>query len=83
MTNIDLNQRTRSENYDNRFVFRDTHVNNYVRGVDDSNRVNSLYYELKGRKTDYSVRLGRQPGNAGGVLGRFDGAFAGYNLAPK
>jgi hypothetical protein len=29
------------------------------------------------------VRLGRQPGSSGGVLGRFDGAQAGYNFTPK
>ena len=38
---------------------------------------------MKNRKYDYSARLGRQPGNSGGVLGRFDGVQAGYRVSPK
>jgi hypothetical protein len=83
ITNIDLTQRTRSDEYDNRAVFRDTHINNYLRGQDDRNRVTSLYYELKNRKSEYSVRAGRQSGSSGGAPGRFDGVFAGVNVSPK
>jgi tetratricopeptide (TPR) repeat protein len=83
VTNLNLTHRYRSENFDNRFVVRDTHEKNFLEGQEDENRLSALYYEVKDRKRDYSVRLGRQPGSSGGVLGRFDGAQAGYNFTPK
>jgi hypothetical protein len=64
-------------------VIRDTHTKNFLTDQDDTNRLSALYYEVKDRKRDYSARLGRQPGSSGGVLGRFDGATAGYNFTPK
>lgn len=83
VTDLNLTHRYRSENFDNRLVIRDTQENNFLAGQDDENRLSALYYEVKDRKRDYSVRLGRQPGSSGGVLGRFDGATAGYNFTPK
>ncbi|BAV33209.1 hypothetical protein SCL_0889 [Sulfuricaulis limicola] len=83
VTNLNLTHRYRSEDFDNRFVVRDTHTKNFLTGQNDANRLSALYYEVKDRKRDYSARLGRQPGSSGGVLGRFDGATAGYNFTPK
>ncbi|GAB4512653.1 MAG: hypothetical protein Tsb0026_16750 [Sulfuricaulis sp.] len=83
VTSLNLTHRYRSEDFDNRFVIRDTHTKNFLTGQDDTNRLSALYYEVKDRKRDYSTRLGRQPGSSGGVLGRFDGATAGYNFTPK
>ena len=34
------------------------------------------------KESDYLARLGRQNGNSGGVLGRFDGALFRYGLTP-
>ena len=83
VTNINLTHRYRSDEFDNRLVIRDTHTRNFLEDQDDTNRLSSLYYEIKDRKRDYSARLGRQPGSSGGVLSRFDGATAGYNFTPK
>ncbi|MBI3569488.1 MAG: hypothetical protein HY082_00030 [Gammaproteobacteria bacterium] len=83
VTNVNLTHRYRSEEFDNRFVIRDTYTKNFLTGQNDANRLSALYYEVKDRKRDYSARLGRQPGSSGGVLGRFDGATAGYNFTPK
>ncbi|HSW52466.1 MAG TPA: hypothetical protein VLG93_04475, partial [Sulfuricaulis sp.] len=83
VTNLNLTHRYRSEDFDNRFVIRDTHTRNFLTGQNDENRLSALYYEVKDRKRDYSARLGRQPGSSGGVLGRFDGATAGYSFTPK
>ncbi len=83
VTSLNLTQRYRSEDFDNRFVIRDTQTKNFITGQNDVNRLSALYYEVKDRQHDYSARLGRQPGSAGGVLGRFDGATAGYNFTPK
>lgn len=83
VTNLDLGERFRSQQYDNRVVFRDTHTKNFLPNQEDRNRVNAAYFEIKDRQADYTVRTGRQPGNSGGVLGRFDGVLFGYGLAPQ
>jgi tetratricopeptide (TPR) repeat protein len=83
VTNLDITHRTRTEDYDNRIVFRDTRFDNFLPGVSNDNRLNAAYYELKNRKHDYMLRLGRQPGYGGGVLGRFDGLSTGIAVSPK
>jgi tetratricopeptide (TPR) repeat protein len=83
LTNLNFTHRYRSEDYDNRFVVRDTYTRNFLQGQEDTNRPSAFYYELKDRKLDYSTRFGRQPGGTAGVLGRFDGLLAGYNFTPK
>ena len=83
VTSLNLTHRYRSEDYDNRLVIRDSYTKNFLEGQKDTHRPSAVYYELKDRKRDYSARLGRQPGGSGGVLGRFDGATAGYNFTPK
>jgi tetratricopeptide (TPR) repeat protein len=82
ISTLDLTGRIRSGDYDNRVVIRDTYVSNYLPDADDYNRLYSAYFEIKDKALDYSFRLGRQPGVSGGVLGRFDGATAGYNFLP-
>lgn len=49
----------------------------------DTNRLNAAYFEQSNRDLGYLARLGRQTGNGGGILGRFDGALVGYNITPK
>lgn len=83
ITNLNFMHRYRSEDYDNRLVIRDTYTKNFLQGQEDTNRPSAVYYEIKDRKLDYSARFGRQPGGTGGVLGRFDGLQAGYNITPK
>lgn len=73
-----------SEDYDNRIVVSDVNTKNFLTGQAsqmDRNRLNSAYLEIKDRTIDYSARVGRQTGNGGGVLGRFDGVTAGYGSA--
>ena len=83
LTNLVLTQRYRSEQYDNRFVVRDTYTRNFLQGQEDTNRPSAVYYEVKDRLHDYGARIGRQPGGSAGVLGTFDGLQAGYNFTPK
>jgi hypothetical protein len=80
LTSVDLTQRFISEQYDNRIVFRDTGYSNFLPGQTSKNRLNSAYFEVKNRVSDYSARLGRQSATGGGVLGRFDGASAGVGV---
>lgn len=71
-----------SETYDNRLVFQETAYTNYLPGQAGKNRVGAAYFELKNKLSDYSIRMGRQSPNGGGVLGRFDGVAAGVGITP-
>lgn len=77
ITTLDAIGRYVSEEYDNRVVFRDVATQNFLPGQINRNRVNAAYVEVKNRTTDYSTRLGRQTTGGGGVMGRFDGIYAG------
>jgi tetratricopeptide (TPR) repeat protein len=83
LTTLDITARYRGNRYDNRFVFSGSGTNDFL---EDSNtsEVSNAYFELR-RKAPHEVaaRLGRQPGNAYGISGRFDGALIDYNLLPK
>jgi len=83
ISSLDLTARFMDETHDNRMVFRDTNIRNFVEGQDNANRLSSAYYEYRYKPGDFSARLGRQPGNSGGLLGRFDGALLGYGLVPR
>lgn len=83
ITDLSLNARYRSGDYDNRLVIRENYQLNFLPGQDNRNRLYAAYYELRNKLYDYSARIGRQPGNSGGVLGHFDGISAGYSVLPK
>jgi len=42
-----------------------------------------MYAELRDRALDWTVRGGRQSGSLGGLVGTFDGLYAGYQVLPK
>ncbi len=77
ITTEDASARYVSDEYDGRLVFRGANTKNFLSNQPSLNRVNALYGEIKSRKQDYLLRLGRQSAYGGGVLGRFDG-LAGY-----
>ncbi len=52
-------------------------------GPGDQSRVTMLFAELNDRELDWTVRAGRQSGSAGGLLGTFDGVYAGYQVRPR
>ena len=52
-------------------------------GPGDQSRVTVMFAELHDRELDWTVRGGRQAGSAGGLLGTFDGLYAGYQLSPR
>lgn len=83
LTSVDATERFISEEYDNRIVFRDTAYSNFLPGQTAKNKVNSAYFEVKNRLSDYSARLGRQSSTGGGVMGRFDGAAVGFGVSPS
>ena len=80
ITNINMTARSYNNEYDNQLVFQDFYAANYLKGQQNTNRLGAAYYELKDRIVDYSVKIGRQSGIGGGVMGRFDGISAGYGF---
>jgi hypothetical protein len=52
-------------------------------GPGDQSRVTTLFAEVTDRELDWTLRGGRQAGNAGGLFGTFDGVYAGYQLQPR
>lgn len=78
ITSEDASARYISGDYDSRIVFRNVNTKNFLANQPSLNRMNAAYGEIKNRRLDYQVRLGRQSATGGGVLGRFDGAFASY-----
>ena len=80
ITSLDLTGRKLTENTDTRIVVRDDYRSNFLANTKNDNRLSSFYVEQSARDRSYLYRLGRQAGTAGGVLGRFDGAWLGYSL---
>jgi tetratricopeptide (TPR) repeat protein len=78
ITSLDASERYVSDDYDGRLVFRDVNTQNFMANQSSQNRVYAAYGEIKNRKQDYMVRLGRQSATGGGVMGRFDGLAATY-----
>ena len=83
---FDVTGRYRKDEYDTKVVARGTQsydllaTNDVRRNV---SRLRALYVENSSQDS-YFVRVGRQPGNTGGVLDyRFDGAWFRYSVAPQ
>ena len=52
-------------------------------GPGSQGTVSLLFAELRDRDLDWTVRGGRQSGSLGGLIGTFDGLYAGYQVAPR
>jgi tetratricopeptide (TPR) repeat protein len=74
-----LSGRRRSDSFDLRTQFAVTDRRDFLEDDDDT-RVLDAYVDFADRRYDYYARGGRQTLRSGGVLGRFDGVFAGYHL---
>jgi hypothetical protein len=83
VSNFDITSRYRGERYDSRAVFRAMDMHSFLDTVPSRDRLNAAYLDVRDREWDAAARLGRQPGNSGGVLGYFDGALLGYGVTPK
>jgi len=81
-SNIDLSARVRGTDYENRLVFRDTNVQNFLSNSRDTNQVTAAYYEVRNLPLQWNARLGRQTSSSSGVFGRFDGVQASLQVAP-
>jgi len=83
VTSADLTVRNRDAEADTRFVVRDTNSKAFLENQKSYNRLTAAYYDYRGLQNGLSARVGRQTGLSGGLPGRFDGAIAGYGVAPK
>ena len=83
---FDVTGRYRKDEYDNKLVVRGTQSYDLLALSDarrNISRLRALYYEHSSQDS-YFVRVGRQPGNSGGVLDfRFDGAWVRYTAVPQ
>ncbi len=52
-------------------------------GPGSQGTVSLMFAELRDRALDWTVRGGRQSGSLGGLIGTFDGLYAGYQVVPK
>jgi hypothetical protein len=85
-TAFDVTGRYRKDEYDNKLVMRGTQSYDLLATTDtrrNISRLRALYYEHASQDS-YFIRVGRQPGNTGGVLDfRFDGAWVRYVAVPQ
>jgi tetratricopeptide (TPR) repeat protein len=81
VTTVDANARYRSDQSDIRLVLRDTDSVSLIDKNPSRNRLDAAYVDYRGLDNPYALRVGRQTGTTGGILGRFDGAIAGYKFA--
>jgi tetratricopeptide (TPR) repeat protein len=83
---FDVTGRYRKDEYDNKLVVRGTQSYDLLATSDtrrNISRLRALYYEHSSQDS-YLVRVGRQPGNQGGILDfRFDGAWVRYTAVPQ
>ncbi|MBT8120174.1 MAG: tetratricopeptide repeat protein [Gammaproteobacteria bacterium] len=80
---IDLTTLQKSARFDHRYQFAADHAYDFLDSDDDSEfRFIETYYELSYRKTGSSGRIGRQRLRVGGIIKRFDGLSAGYQITP-
>lgn len=84
VSSINLTARSRQNQYDSKIVFRNRQTMDFIPSHNNKNsdRTDAAYVEVANKEVDYLVRLGRQNGNSGGVLGRFDGAWLRYGFTP-
>lgn len=88
VSSINLTARTRQNEYDGKIVFRNRQTMDYLSPTASNrhanrDRTDAAYVEFEDKAVDYMIRVGRQNGNSGGVLGRFDGAWLRYGFTPQ
>ncbi len=83
---FDITGRYRKDEYDTKVVVRGTQTTDLLADTEirrNISRLRALYLEHSSQDS-YFVRVGRQPGNTGGVLDfRFDGVWFRYTAVPQ
>ncbi len=82
LSNVMMTDRFYNNEFDNRLVFQGFKATNFLPQQPSQKQLNAFYLDVRNRIDDYSLRVGRQSPYGGGVMGRFDGASAGYGVTP-
>jgi len=83
ITFLDVTTLQRSAKFDHRYQFTSDHTYDFINNANNAEfRFIETYYEISYRKTGSSARFGRQALRIGGILKRFDGVSAGYQITP-
>jgi hypothetical protein len=80
LSQISLNWRIRGSDYDIRNFIYANHSYDYITKTENYLTAQTAYTQFKNSKLGFSGRLGRQTGSKGGVLGKFDGLQASYDV---
>jgi hypothetical protein len=79
-TDVSLNGRSRNKEYDLRTQFTGGYRNDFIAANDDGDWISKASFEAKHKSSGLSGEFGRQSLSSSGVLGRFDGAQASYEV---
>ena len=82
-TNVNYTSRLRNSDYKMKTNVAATHIYDFLDSETDDQRITSMYYDMISPSRSFNMRLGRQKGRSGGVVGRYDGADLGYQLTSK
>ena len=83
VTFLDLTTLYQTSGFDQRFQFTADNTTDFLDDEDTNTfRFVEIYYDLASRRTGTSGRIGRQALRLGGILKRFDGISAGYQITP-
>ena len=82
VTNLDLNARYRSGDWDTKLSVRDTYTLSFLKRVANQNRLTAAYADVRNQADRYGFRIGRQSPSGAGVLYRFDGLSGNYAFSP-
>ncbi|HHH35373.1 MAG TPA: hypothetical protein ENK48_00920 [Gammaproteobacteria bacterium] len=80
ISDLDISGRYRDGRYDVRTRFSGGYDYDLLSANNNDNRISELYAEGRDLERHASARVGRQTLSTGGVLGRFDGLWARYQL---
>jgi len=81
ITSVEGTERYLFNEYDTKYVFRNTQIHNMTKNSTDRNNLNAFYLEQTDKSIDSNWRLGRQNGTNQGALGRFDGFTGRYRVS--
>lgn len=79
LTQFSWNSQLRGERFDGRVVANLSHTRDFLEMPEDA-EINSLFAQMKDKRAGWLAKLGRQSSPGGGILSRFDGLFAQYEL---
>ena len=83
VTNLDLNSRWTSEDYDIRTKYTGSYQTSFMPDEATLGSLSALSFEILHKKSDLYGKIGRQSRTSGGVLGRFDGTHISYDITPE